>query len=417
MRILVYPHDLTIGGSQINAIDLAAEVAAAGHEVIVYGIPGPLVDYIKERGLRFIPARPLKYRPAPSRILQLARIATQERIDLIHAYEWAPCLDAYYGAGFLLSVPVLCTVLSMSVMPYVPTRVPLIMGTANLGRQASKIQRADVWVLEPPIDVLRDHPGVDGSIFRQAHGIETNDLLVVSVSRVALDLKIDALVRAIDAVDLLAGKYPLKLIIVGGGPAHDTLLERARIVNARWKRQVISLPGPVSDPRSAYAAADVVVGMGSSALRGLAIGRPVVVQGEAAFSEVFEPATLNMFLQQGFYGIADSETGATRLAAQIDRLLSNAAYREAIGNFGRDIVVQRFSLERAARIQLDIYHDVLANPPQRSVTDAIRSAYLAFMLEVRNHDPRQKAKWKSWEATTLATARDGAWPPLSGQNG
>ena len=51
MRILIYAHDLSIGGSQINAIDLAAGVATAGHQVFVYGIPGPLVEYIRQRRL------------------------------------------------------------------------------------------------------------------------------------------------------------------------------------------------------------------------------------------------------------------------------------------------------------------------------------------------------------------------------
>ena len=144
MRLLVYPHDLSIGGSQINAIDLAAGAAAAGHDVSVYGIPGPLVDYITERGLTYIPARTLHYRPAPSRIAQLATIARQNRIDLIHAYEWPSCLDAYYGASLCLNVPLLCTVLSMDVMPYVPASVPLIMGTAGsrrAGPQGSKKRR------------------------------------------------------------------------------------------------------------------------------------------------------------------------------------------------------------------------------------------------------------------------------------
>lgn len=36
MRLLVYPHELSIGGSQINAIDLAAEVSLAAHDAIVY---------------------------------------------------------------------------------------------------------------------------------------------------------------------------------------------------------------------------------------------------------------------------------------------------------------------------------------------------------------------------------------------
>lgn len=411
MRLLVYPHDLSIGGSQINAIDLAAGVADAGHDVVVYGIPGPLVDYIEQRGLRFLPARRLRYRPAPSRIVQLAVIARRERLDLIHAYEWAPCLDAYYGTGLILGLPVLCTVLSMTVMPYVPASVPLIMGTADLGNKAREVQRGNVWVLEPPIDVISDHPGIDGSAFRRAHGVTSSELLVVSVSRLAVDLKLDALVRAIDAADLLAGRYPLRVVLVGGGPAHDALMERAMAVNLRWGREVVTLSGPEFDPRGAYAAADVVVGMGSSALRALAIGRPVVVQGEDAFSAVFEPETLGLFLRQGFYGTADSAPGAYRLADQLDGLLADPVRRETLGRFGRQVVTERFSLERAVLIQLDIYRQMLCNPSNRHIPDVLRSARRALMLEVENHDPRRKRTYRAREQKLLAAARRESWPP------
>lgn len=37
MKLFVYPHDLAVGSSQINATDMAAAAAAAGHEVVVYG--------------------------------------------------------------------------------------------------------------------------------------------------------------------------------------------------------------------------------------------------------------------------------------------------------------------------------------------------------------------------------------------
>ena len=416
MRVLVYPHDLSIGGSQINAIDLAAGVADAGHDVVVYGIPGPLVDYIEQRGLRFLPGRRLRYRPAPSRIVQLAIIARRERLDLIHAYEWPPCLDAYYGAGLILGLPVLCTVLGMTVMPYVPASVPLIMGTADLGDEARGVHRANIWVIEPPIDVTRDHPGIDGSAFRRAHGVADGELLVVSVSRLAVDLKLDALVRAIDAADLLAGRYPLRLVLVGGGPAHDALLERAMAVNLRWGREVVTLSGPEFDPRLAYAAADVVLGMGSSALRALAIGRPVVVQGEEAFSEVFEPATLGLFLRQGFYGLADGAPGAYRLADQLDGLLADPGRRETLGRFGKQVVTERFSLERAVRVQLDIYEQVLRNPPLLHIPDALRSAGRALMLEVENHDSKRKREHLAREQALLAATRRGAWPPTKGVN-
>ncbi|MCO6049119.1 glycosyltransferase family 4 protein [Mesorhizobium sp. RP14(2022)] len=411
MRILVYPHDLGIGGSQINAIDLAASVAARGHEVMVYGVPGPLNSHIEKRGLRFIPAHPLKYRPAPTRIMELARIAGREKLDLIHAYEWPPCLDAYYGASLLMGVPLLCTVLSMSVMPAVPASVPLIMGTEELGRKARKRQTAPVWVLEPPIDVVEDHPGIDGSAFRQAHGVDDVDLLVVSVSRLALDLKLDALVRAVDAADMLAGRFPLKLVLVGDGPAREAIEMRVRAVNGRHGREVIVFHGAALDPRTAYAAADLVVGMGSSALRAMAIGKPVIVQGETAFSEVFEPATLETFLFQGFYGNADSEPGTARLARQMERLLSCASLRETLGSFGRKTVEERFSLERAAEIQLGIYHRVSVERPSRNISDAASSALHALQIQLDYYRPGRKRGQKAQTESLLRAACAGLWPP------
>ncbi|WFU50066.1 glycosyltransferase [Sinorhizobium terangae] len=410
--MLVYPHDLSIGGSQINAIDLAAAVAEAGHDVIVYGIPGPLVSYIEERGLRYVPARPLKYRPAPSRIVQIAALVRSERIDLIHAYEWPTCLDAYYGAGLLLNVPLLCTVLSMQVMPHVPASVPLIMGTSDLAIEARKTHRGQVWVLEPPIDVERDTPLLDGKAFRNRHGVADEEFLVVTVSRLAIDLKLDALVRAIDAADILAGSYPLRLILLGDGPAREALTTRAAAVNRRHGREIVMLPGADLDPRSAYAAADLVIGMGSSALRALAIARPLIVQGEQAFSEIFEPSTVELFLRQGFYGLADGAAGAGRLAAQIEGLIKDPARRTALGRFGREMVTKRFGLQRAANLQLDIYRQVLTEPPRRRLIEAMRSVRLALMLEIANHDPFEKRAKTSREQEVLATVRSGIWPPV-----
>jgi L-malate glycosyltransferase len=404
MRLLVAPHDLEIGGSQINAIDLAAGAAEAGHDVLVYGRPGPLVDHIAARGLEFVPARPLHYRPAPSRIGQLAALARKRRLDVIHAYEWPPCLDAYYGAHLALGVPLLCTVLSMSVSPLVPRSIPLVMGTEALGDEARRTHGAPVWVLEPPIDVAGDHPGIDGAGFRREHGLAGESMLMVTVSRLAVDLKLDALVQAVDAADLLADRLPARLAIVGGGPAEAALRDRAADVNRRHGREVVSLLGAMADPRPAYAAADVVVGMGSSALRGLAIGRPVVVQGEEGFSRPFEPETLPYFLQHGFYGRADAGWTVQRLAGQLATLLTHPDRRVELGGYGRRIVEERFSLARAVACQLEIYDEVLARGRRTSPAEAAAAARRAVGVELDNHDPRRKRARRRMEQSLLAAA-------------
>jgi glycosyltransferase involved in cell wall biosynthesis len=404
VRLLVAPHDLDIGGSQINAIDLAAGAAEAGHDVIVYGVEGPLVDHIAARGLEFVAARPLRYRPAPSRIAQLAALARRRRLDLIHAYEWPPCLEAYYGAHGGLGVPLLCTVLSMSVSPLVPRSVPLVMGTEALGDEARRVHRAPVWVLEPPIDCDGDHPGLDGAGFRREHDIADDAQLVVTVSRLALDLKLDALVDAIDAVDVLAADSPVRLAIVGGGPAADALHARASAVNTRWGREVVTFCGALSDPRAAYAAADVVVGMGSSALRAMSIGRPIVVQGERGFSLPLDPGSRSHVLRHGFWGLGEGAPAGRRLAAQLRPLLADPAVRAERGAYGRRMVEERFSLRRAIGLQLDIYDEVLGSSRTPRAVEAAMAAGRALQLELRAHDPRRKRERRRTEEALLLAA-------------
>jgi L-malate glycosyltransferase len=409
VRLLVAPHELSIGGSQINAIDLAAGAARAGHEVLVYGTPGPLVDYVESRGLEFVAARRMSYRPAPSRIAQLASLARRRRLDLIHAYEWPPCLDAYYGAHLAGGVPLLCTVLSMSVSPYVPPSVPLVMGTEALAEEARRHHRSPVWVLEPPIDTATDSPSIDGGRLRKALGIRDERQLVVTVSRLALELKLDALVDAIDAVDALAGELPIGLVVVGDGPAAASLRTRAEDVNRRWGRDVIMFLGSLADPRTAYAAADLVIGMGSSSLRAMAIGKPVIVQGERGFSKVFEPGARDYFLRHGFWGLGDGRPNAQRLANQMAGLLADAGRRAELASYGRRTVEERFSLARATRLQLGIYDAVVAGGTERRWNEAVGAAGRVARLELQNHDPRRKRVRDATEAARLAaTARPAA---------
>ena len=391
MKIIVYPHDLSIGGSQINAIDLAAEIRSFGHDTLIYAIPGPLVEYVREKGLRFVPAHPLSVRPGPTRILELARLARREQADIIHAYEWPPCLDAYFGAHLLGRTRLVCTVLSMGLMPLVPSTVPLLMGTKQLRESALADRGGIVEVLEPPIDTVGDHPELEGSEFRRAHGVEDDELLVVIVSRLAIDLKLDSLVRAIDSVSVLANTYPVRLVIVGGGEAEQQLRKRADGVNQAHGRTVIQIPGPTLDPRSAYASADVVLGMGSSALRAMAIGKPLVVQGERGFSKVLELESFPLFDWQGFYGIGDDQGHNDLLVAQLESLLKDAALRAELGSYGRQVVVDRYSLGDAVTRLNGIYKTVMAPSKRLScIPEALGIGFRAAVNETRLHSPTFK---------------------------
>jgi glycosyltransferase involved in cell wall biosynthesis len=384
MKVVVYPHQLIIGGSPINAIDLAAAIGELGHEVIVYALPGPLEDYIAAKGLRYVPAHRFCYRFGLSHIVQLAALVRKEKIDLVHAYEWPPCLDAFFGPGLLFEVPIVCTVLSMSVMPIVPRVLPLIMGTEELAEAARATQEGNVHVLEPPIDTVGDSPANEGSGFRAIYGMARDEFLIVTVSRLAKDLKLDALNDAIDAIDHLAFSWRVRLIIVGDGQAAPELRARGAAVNQRHNREVVTLTGAALDPRPAYAAADIVVGMGSSALRALAHGKPLVVQGERGFNAPFDADHESLFFRQGFYGMGDGTPGGPRLAEHLAVLLADPGRRAALGARGREVVVSRYSLRAAAAQLVCIYRDAIAGRLSRRamLPDAARSAWLRARAEL-----------------------------------
>ncbi|BCW48489.1 glycosyltransferase [Arthrobacter sp. StoSoilB13] len=94
---------------------------------------------------------------------------------------------------------------------------------------------------------------------------------------------------AMDAVAELARLRDVRLVIVGDGPGMSDAMAKASVINDGLGRRVVLLTGELEDPRPAYAAADVVLGMGGSALRGLSFGKPLVVQGERGFWELLTP--------------------------------------------------------------------------------------------------------------------------------
>lgn len=65
MKILVYPHTMEIGGSQLNAVQLAGAVRDRGHDVIVMSEPGPLVERVHDMRLPHIEIPLRRRRPSP----------------------------------------------------------------------------------------------------------------------------------------------------------------------------------------------------------------------------------------------------------------------------------------------------------------------------------------------------------------
>lgn len=364
VRILVYLHRLTIGGIQINAIDFATAIRDLGHEVVVASIPGPLGSVVEDRGLAFVPT-PIRghFRPSPDAVRAIAPLVRGGAFDLVHAHSPFATLEAFYGAHVRARTPLVASFMGMTYPRYLPKTIPLVVGTRDIEDSARRMRSGPVVLIEPPIDTSANHPSVDGLGFRRSYGLDDDDLAIVIVSRLAIHMKLESLLSAIDATALLAEQLPVRLVVVGDGPASPILKERAEAVDRRLGRNVVTFTGHMVDPRPAYAAADVVVGMGSSVLRGMAFGKPAIVLGEDGFSEVVAPDTLPWFRQHGFYGIGTGSAPATVPFLQLRDLLKDDGRRAELGRFSRSLVCEHYSLASAALTLQKLYEESLLESP------------------------------------------------------
>lgn len=390
MRILVYPNSLNVGGS-INAVELAAAVRDRGHDVIMFARPGPLLAAVRQSGLEYVPLDPNLRRPSPGVAAQVTKLVRQRGIDVVHTYEWPAAVEACGGPWLRLRRPAVCTVYSALVAPFIPRSLPLIVGARETRDRAVDAGHSRVVIIEPPVDTVHNAPGHDPGPFRAEFGFGPKPLLAV-VGRLAREAKLEGLLAACDAVGRLAvSGREVQLAVVGDGPVRPEVEAAAAAANARAGRRVVTLTGQLADPRPAYAAADVVLGMGGSALRAMAFGKPLIVQGEHGFWRLLTPESAPSFLYQGWYGLgSDTEgcrAGAPRLEAILRGLLDDPASWSGLGAYGRSLVVSRFSLTQAAATAENVYAAAMRARPAAARVAA--DAALAWTGAIR-HQARRK---------------------------
>jgi hypothetical protein len=364
MKILVYPHHLGIGGSQLNAIEIAAQVSDLGHEVCVFGRPGPLVDRIEELGMEFLPAPVARRRPSPAVVGELSRIVRERQIDVLHGYEWPPALECHLASLRHQGTAAIATVMSMAVAPFLPRSMSLLVGTEQIAASERAGGRTMVSVLEPPVDLLENNPDRRTGIadFLRRWQIPEAGIRIVTVTRLAHEMKLEGLLAAMDAMADLPEVPQATMVIVGDGAARADVEQRAAEVNRRLDRAAVILTGEMSDPRPAYACADIFFGMGGSALRALAFGKPLVVQGEKGFWLRLTPGTLEQFLWTGWYGVGPGvDSGKDCFLSQMVPLMRDPDARTAAADLGLRVMNERFSLEAAAHRQIASYEAALVN--------------------------------------------------------
>jgi glycosyltransferase involved in cell wall biosynthesis len=388
MKILVALGYLEIGGSVITAVELAASVHRQfGWEPVIYAPDGPASKIVADRGLRHVEAPDGMRLMSPKTWRHLLRTVEEEQVDIVHAWDWQQMIRCFY-ALHLRGFPVIASYTDMKVHNEVwrrlPKGLPVTFVSSDIVEQ-DEGRRGPSFLQRYPINTDLDDPAVvDGRPFRESLGVADEEVLLVLVSRVARIQKRESIGRTIEVVGEIGADWPVVLAVVGDGEARPELEAAGQAVNARLGREAVRFTGAMVDPRPAYAAADISLGMGTSICRAMAFGPPAIVLGELGFSDLYTPDTADFFDANGFYALGDGSASNDGLRSQILQLLSDPALARRLGDYALESVRTRYSVDVVASGLAERYELVAGSPVDRGREVKVRAALDFAPILARN---------------------------------
>jgi hypothetical protein len=370
LRILIALNDLSLGGTQMNALDFASSMLEKGHDVLLCGHAFGGDSSIRAMAAdRRLPLQLLSQHSqggARVRRTRLTELAREFTPDIINTYETRITIDVLMGPFRSTGTPVITTWYAMGVPPALPRALPIIVGTPELVHRFHAAGFKRSMLVKPPVNTFSDaQDAVTVGDWRAINGADGCTLLAVLVTRLESRMKGDSLRMAVaSALELKDPNF--RLAIVGSGPASEWLVPQVSSINESLGWPAISLHGPMMDPRPVYAAADVVLGMGTSVLRGMAFGSPAIVLGTEGFVKAVTPDTWPYFAYRGMWGIGSGDnTTAARYLAEHLRQLADPNKRAELGEWSRRVVVEDHGLSASCDHLLRAYRRTLLDPPKR----------------------------------------------------
>jgi N-acetyl-alpha-D-glucosaminyl L-malate synthase BshA len=364
----------TYGGSGVMATELGIALAERGHEVHLFSYAWPSRLPACHPGLRFhgvtVSEYPLfRYPPYDLALAsKLREVMEQRELDVLHVHYAVP--------------HALCAWMAREMLPGSRTRiVTTLHGTdaTILGRDPSYrdvirfgLRRSDavvcvsrwleqqthevfdfggpVTVIPNFVDQRRFRPRTDERMRRELGGGRAPLLLHTSNYR--------PLKRATDTVDVLARleNRDALLVLVGDGPDLPLLRERAERAGVAARLRLL---GEVPDAETATAACDVALlpsaseSFGLAALEAMACGLPVVASRVGGLPEV---------VAHGETGFLEPVGDTAAMAADVQRLLDDAALRRDQGAAALRRTGEAFSLQRCVALHEELYESLLPKP-------------------------------------------------------
>lgn len=351
------------GGQQQHLLDLASGLQnLAGRPVVVATPGGPLVQELIGRGVRHETIPSMSHNPATlwRTGWYLNKLARQYGAVIIHTH------TRYHNLPSLLATTIFRT-------PVV--RVATAHNVFPDKHWSGFWPRDTICVSQPVEDYVQRHSRavtrviVDGvPLFttnltranaRAAFNLSDDEVVVLNVGRLSVQKAQSLLILAFEQALVTGATPPMRLLLVGDGPLHESLKKQ---VDYSPHKSKIKLMGdlPRETVGALMRAADMLVlsslweGLGMVLLEAASESLPLVSFNVGGVTEI---------VRDGETGLLVAPQDVKALSNAIVKLGSNRPLRQHLGSKANQVYQQRFTLEKCILDTDFFYEDILAIAP------------------------------------------------------
>ena len=363
LRVMLMTDEMEVGGSQRQIVQLAMGLKERGIEcVVLYFIkPSFLVDRLHAAGIQTLRVDKRR-RVDPEFVWKLRQAIRQWAPNVLHCYSFTAELWGAIATRLLPAAerPTLITSVrgtyewysahQWRMKHWASQRSQGIISNSREGAEYAARQMGlpmsrfsivhnGVEVPEPPADAVaalrKEYAAVTSATAPDGQADIPFETLLLFVGRL---VEHKNLPRLLDAFARVASERPhVRLLLVGGGPLHDALVARIRELKLDGRALLL---GERSDVAALMKAADLLVapslreGMSNVILEAMALGLSVLATRVGGTPEVIE---------DGRHGVLVDPTDTQALADAMLQLIDDPVRRQAIGQAGRQKVLEQYS--------------------------------------------------------------------------